>query len=332
MKSFKKIFSRVIIVLILIILAAVSYIKLALPNVGAAPLMVIERTQERVARGEYLANHVTICIDCHSSRDWTRFSGPPVEGTKGQGGEIFDHKFGFPGAFYSSNITPAGISRYTDGELFRVITTGVNKNGKAMFPIMPYQYYGRMDEEDIKSIIAYIRTLQPIKNDVTLSSPDFPMSIIINTIPTKASFTKMPAKTDVVNYGKYITNAAACKECHTKFEKGKLVEGTEFGGGRGFPFPNGSFVYSGNISPDASTGIGKWTEEMFVNLFHSRSDSATLSRKLQPGEFNSIMPWTMYGKMHDEDLKAIYAYLRTVSPINNAVVKYIPAPGKKLEN
>ena len=332
MKSFKKIFSRVIIVLILIILAAVGYIKMALPNVGAAPLMVIERTPERVARGEYLANHVTICIDCHSSRDWTRFSGPPVDGTKGQGGELFDQKFGFPGAFYSRNITPEGISRYTDGELFRVITTGVNKNGEAMFPVMPYHYYGRMDEEDIKSIIAYIRTLQPIKNDVPLSSPDFPMSIIINTIPSKASFTKMPAKTDAVNYGKYITNAAACKECHTKFEKGKLVEGTEFGGGREFPFPDGSFVYSGNISPDAATGIGQWTEEMFVKMFHSRSDSATLSRKLQPGEFNSIMPWTMYGKMHDEDLKAIYAYLRTVSPINNAVVKYTPAPGKKLEN
>ena len=314
MKSFKKIFGRVIIVLILIIIGVIGYIKLALPNVGAAPVMTIEQTPERVARGEYLANHVTICIDCHSKRDWTRFSGPPLDGTKGQGGELFDQKFGFPGAFYSRNITPEGISRYTDGELFRVITTGVTKEGRAMFPVMPYHYYGRMDEEDIKSIIAYIRTLQPIKNEVPASSPDFPMSIIINTIPSKASFTKMPAKTDVVNYGKYMVNAAACMECHTKFEKGKLVAGTEFGGGREFPFPDGSFIRSGNISPDEATGLGKWTEEMFLTRFHERSDSTTLSRKLQPGEFNSIMPWTMYGKMHEEDLKAIYAYLRTVTP------------------
>jgi len=54
-----------------------------------------------------------------------------------------------------------------------------------------------------------------------------------------------------------------------------------------------------------------------------------LRRKLQPGEFNSIMPWTMYGRMHDEDLKAIYAYLKTVTPINNTVVKFTPAPGTK---
>jgi cytochrome c2 len=314
--------------LLVIIIAAASYIKVALPNVGKAPEMKIEPTPERVARGEYLANHVTICIDCHSKRDWARFSGPPMEGTKGQGGEVFDQKFGFPGVFYSRNITPEGISRYTDGELFRVITTGVNKEGKAMFPVMPYKYYGRMDEEDIKSIIAYIRTLNPIKNEVPSSSPDFPMSILINTIPEKASFTKMPAKTDVVNYGKYMINAAACMECHTKFEKGKLVAGTEFGGGREFPFPNGSVVRSANISPDATTGIGKWSEEMFLSRFHTRSDSATLSTKLQQGDFNSIMPWTMYGKMNDEDLKAIYAYLKTVSPINNTVVKFTPAKSK----
>ncbi len=277
-----------------------------------------------MARGEYLANHVTACIDCHSTRDWSRFSGRLLEGTIGKGGNLFNQKFGFPGAYYARNITPEGISRYTDGELFRVITTGVTKEGRAMFPVMPYSYYGRMDEEDIYSIIAYIRTLQPIKNIVPESSSDFPMNIIINTIPSKASLTKMPAKTDVVNYGRYLVNAAACKECHTKFEKGKLIPGTEFGGGREFHFPDGSKVQSGNISSDAATGIGNWSETAFLTLFHTRSDSATLTTKLKPGDFNSIMPWTMYGKMNEEDLKAIYAYLRTVTPINNAVVKFTP--------
>ena len=90
-------------------------------------------------------------------------------------GDLFDQKYGFPGTYYAKNITPTGLSRYTDGELFRVITTGVNKEGKAIFPVMPFRYYGQMDEEDIKSIIAYIRTLKPIKNDVPKSSSDFPM-------------------------------------------------------------------------------------------------------------------------------------------------------------
>ena len=328
MKKIIKNISMILLVLLLIIIGIVGYVKLALPNVGAAPTVSINKTDARVARGEYLANHVTICMDCHSTRDWSRFSGPPKEGTLGMGGELFDHKFGFPGAFYSKNITPAGISRYTDGELVRVITTGVTKEGKALFPVMPYHYYGRMAEEDIYSIVAYIRTLQPVKNEVAASTSDFPMNIIINTIPVKASFTQLPPETDKVNYGKYLTNAAACMECHTKFEKGSLVAGTEFGGGREFPFPDGSIVRSGNITPDKTTGTGTWTEEAFLYLFHSRSDSLTLAKKLQSGEFNSIMPWTMYGKMKDDDLKAIFAFLKTVTPVNNSVVKFTPGIAK----
>ena len=309
-------------VLLLIIVGLISYVKLALPNVGAAPEFAVEKTPERVARGQYLANNVTICVDCHSERDWSRFSGPIVDGSFGKGGELFDQKFGFPGSFRARNITPSGISRYTDGELFRVITTGVTKEGKAMFPVMPYHNYGRMDEEDIKSIIAYIRSLPAIVNEVPESKADFPMTIILNTIPQKASLTKKPAETDVVNYGKYLVNAAACQECHTQFEKGKLIEGTEFGGGREFPFPDGSKVHSANISPDVATGIGSWSEEMFLNVFHSNSDSVALTRKAAPGEFNTIMPWTMYGHMRTEDLKAIYAYLKTVKPISNKVEKF----------
>ena len=329
MKKLGKILGRLLLVVLLLVAALVGYVKLFMPNVGAAPDMKVEQTAENVARGQYLANHVTICIDCHSQRDWTRYSGPITDGTVGMGGELFDQKFGFPGSYYAKNITPAGISRYTDGELFRIITTGVNKDGKAIFPVMPYHNYGKMDEEDIKSIIAYIRTLKPIKNEIPESSSDFPMSIIINTIPEKAALTKRPPATDVVNYGGYLVNAAACKDCHTKFEKGKFIAGTEFGGGREFPYPDGSKVTSANITSDAATGIGNWTEQYFLDYFHSHSDSATLARKMKPGEINTIMPWTMYGKMKDEDLKAIYAYLRTVKPISNKVEKFSNAKTAK---
>ena len=317
---------------IIIAILAVSgfcYVMFFLPKVGKAQIMTIERTPERIARGKYLANHITNCMDCHSKRDWTRFAGPATEGTFGMGGDLFDKKFGFPGRYYAKNITPEGISRYTDGELFRVITTGVNKEGEALFPVMPYHYYGQMDQEDIKSIIAYVRTLKRIKNAVPNSTSDFPMNFIINTIPHEANFTIRPPKTDVVNYGKYIVNAASCVECHTKFEKGSLVAETEFGGGRDFPFPDGSVVHSSNISPDKETGLGVWTDKMFLDLFHSRSDSTTLNTKLKPGDFNTTMPWTMYGKMTDEDLRAIFAYLKTVKPIKNKVVSFTPSPKQK---
>jgi mono/diheme cytochrome c family protein len=296
-----------------------------MPNVGSAPDIKIDATPERLALGEYLAYHVTVCIDCHSRRDWSRFSGPPAEGTIGMGGDLFDQKYGFPGTYYAKNITPSGISRYANGELFRVITTGVDKEGKALFPVMPFRYYGQIDEEDIKSIIEYIRTLKPIKNDVPKSSSDFPMNFLINTIPEKAHLSKKPGKTDIVNYGKYIVTASGCIECHTKVNKGNLIEGTEFGGGREFPFPDGSIVRSSNISPDQETGIGPWNKEAFLYYFHSHSDSLTLNTMIKPGDLNSIMPWTMYGKMTDEDLTSVFEYLRTVKLIYNKVVKFSPA-------
>ena len=329
MKRVKQIFLLAFASIFLVAIAALSYIKIALPNVGAAPDMKVEITPERVSRGEYLANHVAVCIDCHSKRDWSRFSGPPDTTSLGMGGDVFDQKFGFPGTYYARNITPEGISRYSDGELFRAITTGVDKEGKALFPVMPYRYYGQMDEEDIKCIIAYIRTLKPIKNQVPTSSSDFPMNVIINTIPQKASFTQLPPTTDIVTYGKYITTAAGCIECHTKADKGNLIAGTEFGGGREFPFPDGSVVRSLNISSDAETGIGGWTADDFINVFHTRSDSASVHTVLQPGDFNSIMPWSMYGKMTDEDLKAVFAYLKTTAPIKNTVDAFTPAGSKK---
>jgi len=323
-KKFQKIFLRTVLVILIIVGAVVAYVMLALPNVGAAPSISIQKTVERVERGKYLANHVTLCMDCHSTRDWSRFSGPMLTGTEGKGGELFDQKFGFPGAFYSANITPSGIADYTDGELFRVITTGVNKKGDALFPIMPYHNYGRMDAEDINSIIAYIRTLSPIQNKVPASSADFPMSILIHTIPAKAQLTKMPSPTDKIKYGGYLVNAASCMDCHTQFEKGELLAGTEFGGGRAFTSPDGSIVRSSNITPHQK-GIGSWSEDLFVSTFRSRSDSLTQSAIIKLGEFNTLMPWTMYGKMKEADLRAIYAYLRTVKPLDNSVEKFTAA-------
>jgi hypothetical protein len=79
---------------------------------------------------------------------------------------------------------------------------------------------------------------------------------------------------------------------------------------------------SSNITPDKETGIGAWTEEQFIQRFRMYADSVPV---VAAGEFNSMMPWTMYGKMETEDLAAIYAYLRTVAPISNKVTKFTPA-------
>src|ERR1035437_9435534 len=137
MKRFKKITVFVLLLLIVAAGGSVGYLKFALPDVDAAPDLKIVSSPEKIARGEYLANSVCVCMDCHGTRDWSKFSGPPVDGTKGKGGEVFDQKFGFPGAYVSKNITPFSLGKWTDGEIFRAITCGVNKDGKALFPIMP---------------------------------------------------------------------------------------------------------------------------------------------------------------------------------------------------
>jgi hypothetical protein len=320
----KKIITYIVLILIVALIGVLAYVKLALPNVGSAPDLKVELTPERIERGRYLANTVCVCMDCHSTRDWSLFSGPLVENTLGKGGEKFDESLGFPGTYYSRNITPAALKDWTDGEIYRAIVSGVSKDGHAMFPVMPYPYYSKLDKDDIISIIAYIRTLKPIDNEIVDAKSNFPMNFIINTIPAKPNHQPKPAKTDVVNYGKYIASAAACVECHSPVEKGQIIAGKEYSGGREFLMPNGNILRTPNITNDLNTGMGAWTEDQFVQLFKTRSDSTAMHQKVGPNDFNSIMPWTMYGKMETEDLKAIFAYLKTIKGVKNEVVKFTP--------
>ncbi len=317
----KKLFKIVGIVLgigIVGLLGAMAYVKLALPNVGDAPDMKVELTPERIKRGDYLANHVNVCMDCHSTRDYTLFSAPLVPGTLGKGGELFDQRAGFPGAFTSKNITPYGIGDWTDGEIYRAITTGVSRDGHAFFPVMPYPYYGSMDEEDAKSIIAYLRTLKPIENKPAESKADFPFNFILNTIPKKAQPTKRPADTNVLASGKYLVNIAGCVECHTQADKGQIIAEKMFAGGREFALPNGTLI-TPNITPDKETGIGNWTKDAFVARFKAFSDSTYTPHKVGPKEMQTLMPWMMYAGMTEQDLGAIYTYLMSLKPIKNPV-------------
>ncbi|HLA53623.1 MAG TPA: hypothetical protein VK618_09975, partial [Flavitalea sp.] len=159
-----KITGLVILVIVILGFAAVLYVTKALPDTGPPPDISIERTPERIERGRYLANHVTICMDCHSTRDWAKYAGPIApNGGFGAGGEEFNPTMGFPGTFYAPNITPYSLGKWTDGEILRAVTTGVSKDGRALFPLMGYHRFGKMDKEDIYSIIAYLRTLGPVE-------------------------------------------------------------------------------------------------------------------------------------------------------------------------
>lgn len=321
MKKLKKILFITFSIVIITIVIGLSYIKIALPNVGEPEKFTIESNDELIKHGEYLANNVMVCMDCHSERDWSKFSGPLVEGTLGKGGEVFDQNLGFPGTFTAKNITPYKLSSWTDGEILRAISTGVSKDGNALFPIMPYTHYGNIDRKDLEAIIAYIRTLPSLKSEVPASSPDFPMNFIINTLPQKANFIKKPSEKNLLAYGKYLVNAAACFDCHTKQEKGEFI-GKDFAGGMEFKLSDGSIVRSPNITPDKTTGIGGWSEEQFVERFKMYADSNYIPHTVEKGLFQTVMPWTMYGGMKESDLKAIYTYLKSIKVEKNSVERF----------
>jgi len=326
MKRFVRYLLYILVTLIIIVVVFVGWIMATKPNVGPAEHMNIERTPERIARGEYLANHVMLCMDCHAIRDFRYFAGPISPGTEGSGGQVFDQSMGFPGRFISRNITPAGIGDWTDGEIYRAITTGVTRDGHAIFPVMPYANYALLDPEDIKSVIAYIRTLQPNNVEIEKSKSDFPFNIIMRTIPQKAEPMPRPDPSETVAYGKYMVTAGACRECHTKFEGGKFV-GPPLAGGRSFVFPDGGILTSPNLTPHL-TGLGEWTKEKFISTFKQYSDSSYLTQPLQPGHMQTLMPWIMYAGMHESDLGAIYDYLQSLDPVENEVVKFVPPKSK----
>ena len=271
MRKFKKVLLYTVIAILLIVGGVLAYVTLALPNVGKPEDIKIAATPERLARGEYLAGHVVLCLDCHSQRDWTKFAAPTIESSAGGGGEVFDATVGFPGSVHVPNITPYNLKNWTDGELFRAITTGERKNGDAIFPLMPWPYYSKMSREDLYSVITYIRTLKPITSSYPKAKLDFPLNILVHTMPKKASLGELPPESDTIKYGAYMTNAAACMECHTQVVKGEQVPGMEFAGGREF-IVNGNTVRTANITPDKETGIGSWTQGTFLARFKLFTD------------------------------------------------------------
>lgn len=313
-------FTRLVVVsgILVVAVAAVGLILFLsmYPDVDPPADLTIHPRPSLIARGTYLANHVAVCMDCHSTRNWDYYSGPIIPGTEGKGGEKFGPGAGFPGTIYASNITSESIGHWTDGEILRAITSGVSRDGGALFPIMPYPAYNMMAEEDVFSIVTYIRTLGPRVTDIPERSLDFPIDLFVRTIPMRYEPKLLLDSNNPLVYGKYLTTIAACAECHTPQERGKKIPGMDFAGGFELPLPDGSVVRAANITPDNATGIGRMEKEDFIARFKMYKNQR-IDAKAQ-GK-NTIMPWVMYAGMTQKDLGSIYTYLRTVKPVRNMV-------------
>lgn len=318
---FKKIVLAVLGIMVLGMAFFYFRFAILLPRDIPVPDISLPTSTDEIERGRYLANYVAVCMDCHSTRNWSYFAGPITPGTLGQGGEVFDRESGLPGLVISKNITPYNLGDWSDGELFRGITGGLQKDGDALFPLMPYDAYRTMDERDVLAIMAYLRTIEPIENDVPDHELDFPLSLIVNAIPLEAELTTVNRE-DPVEYGEYLSTIAGCTWCHTPLNQTQqVIPEQSLAGGHDF-FMGDYVVRAANISSDKETGIGNWSRDHFIARFRQyRGESGRIIPVGEEG-FNSLMSWTMYAHMTDEDLGAIYTFLMQSEPRSNRVTVY----------
>ncbi len=288
-------------------------------------------SETRVARGRYIFEILSDCDGCHSMRDYSRFGGPVVAGHRAEG-TIFKKEFGLPGDISAPNITPdpeTGIGGWSDGEIVRAIREGIGRDGRALFPIMPYSSYRSMSDEDVYSLVAYLRTLPPVKNRLPKTRIDFPVWFFIKSAPQPvAAPVPPPDRAHRLRYGEYLVEIGGCAECHTPAKGGEPEQNMKFGGGREFKLP-GLIVVSANISPDPETGIGRWTEQQFLEKFAEyKSYVANGSPKVGPEGF-TMMPWLNLSQLPAEDLGAIFTYLKVQPPVRNAVETHPGYPSQR---
>jgi mono/diheme cytochrome c family protein len=333
-RFWKKLIPVALLIIFVLSGLAYSFIRYTLPKIPPVPEIAIDhRDSSLLKRGEYLAEHVSICVDCHSPRDVNYFSWPFVENQKGAGGPFLSQKLGytFPGESFTPNITPANLGSWGDGEVYRLLTTGIDKDGKTINHAMPFQNFSHLDPTDAKAIIAYIRTLPAIKNEPAgITKINFFHSLYNRTISREVKPIYLDSLKTAIDSGHYLVTIASCNDCHTP-KKWLEINDTSrlLSGGLEFPLPTGGFVHSANLTPDES-GLQSWTEATFIKKFKSYQDSGAIY-KVSPGSYNSLMPWSDYDAMTEKDLKAIYAYLRSIKPVYNPVVKFTSKSLKKLK-
>jgi hypothetical protein len=236
---------------------------------------------------------------------------PILPGKEGAG-QIFPDD-ALPGRIVCSNITPdaeTGAGNWSDDQFARSIREGIGHDGRALFPMMPYQNFRQLPDEDMASVVVYLRSLSPVRNQLPTTKMIFPVKYLIRSVPAP-----LDASVDQPNFptqerrGAYLVNVALCADCHTPSVRGKAIEGRDFSGGQKFSGPWGT-ITSANITPDPS-GISYYDETLFLHMMRTGKVGA---RALSP-----FMPWMAYRNMSDDDLKAIFAYLRTLKPVQNHV-------------
>lgn len=270
----------------------------ALLVVGCTHMAVAAETP--IERGRALMNGIVACGNCHTPQTP---NGPDNSRELAGGPPIVE-----PGVFkaFAPNITPdmeTGIGAWTDAEIIRAIREGKRRDGSTMGPPMPYGLYRHVSDEDMAAIVAYLRSVPPVRSESPKSEYSFPLPPA--WVPPAAPVAPI-SKDDPVAYGAYLAGPLGhCIECHsTPNEKGQPDIENELGaGGMAFHGPWGTSV-APNITPN---GIGDWTDAEIAKAITTgvRRDG----RRIMPP-----MAIPYYATMSPSEVKAIVAYLRTLPP------------------
>lgn len=277
-------------------------VKAASAIVAATCLSTWASAETLVERGAYLINGVVACGNCHTA------PGGPFKGKELAGGLKFDEK---PFTTYAYNITQdkeTGIGAWTDAEIIAAIREGKRpKGGRIIGPPMAIPFFRSISDRDVKAIVAYLRTVKPVKRKMPEAVYRMPLPKSYG--PPVRNVPDVP-RSNKVKYGEYLTRIGHCMDCHTPMAKGRL-DMTKWGaGGRSFHGPWGESI-SANVTPDKETGLGNWTDAQIKRaITHGVRADGT---KLRPP-----MAFSYYRNIKDEDLDAIVTYLRSLKPIRSA--------------
>lgn len=319
MKKFLKILGIILGVVVLLLLGFAAYI-----NFGPRPAFEeveikeinVEPTEARIERGAKLVT--TICAICHV-------------GTNGalEGRHLMDAPPAF-GKIYATNITQHpqfGIGEWSDGELYRLLRTGVRKDGHIAYP--PMMATATIADEDIYSIIAYLKSdaarVQPSANNVPEAEPSFLLKMI-----SKVGFKpyaypegplEIPDSSDVLAFGEYLANGPYfCFYCHSaSFETNDHFNPENspgfYGGGNMMLSPDGSeVILTANITPHPTAGIGNWSEEAFIKA---------VTAGVRPDGAPVRAPMPKFTALDSFELHAIWEYMKTVPPLANEVERNV---------
>jgi mono/diheme cytochrome c family protein len=246
-----------------------------------------DTSPEGLTRGKYLSESVMSCnTACHTGNE-TPFIGVAEE----------IHEGPISGVFAVPNLTSdneTGLGTWTDAEIARAIREGIDKNGKSLV-IMPSSNFHNMSDADVAALVGYLRNLEPAKNEV----PPLQLNAIAKVLLAVGMFGPSPVGEPITQaqqtppagtaeYGAYLVSLGMCRDCH----------GKDLNGGT-----SGPAGFAPNLTPGGE--LASWDETDFLTAIHS---GVTPSDKVLSEE----MPWKAYGKMTDEDLTAIWLYLKSL--------------------